>query len=144
MPTVPRRCGGPRRRCASWRSRAWPPRRSCSPRCWTIRRSATASTRPRTSTRPSRDSPLSASVLCVSDDAIMRPGYQVAGSVLDAIAQRAAEAVDGGQVLDRRMRARYVTFSVDGDRLSASLALQVRFGVVLPDAAEDARLRVAG
>jgi uncharacterized alkaline shock family protein YloU len=80
----------------------------------------------------------------VSDDAIMRPGYQVAGSVLDAIAQRAAEEVDGVQVLDRRMRGRDVTVSVDGDRLSASLALQVRFGVVLPEAAEEARLRVAG
>jgi uncharacterized alkaline shock family protein YloU len=37
-----------------------------------------------------------------------------------------------------------VAVSVDGDHLSASLALQVRFGVVLPEAAEDARRRVAG
>ena len=74
----------------------------------------------------------------------MRPGYQVSGSVLDAIAQRAAEEVDGVKVLDRRMRGRDVAVGVDGDALSASLALQVRFGVVLPDAAEEARLRVAG
>ena len=80
----------------------------------------------------------------MSDPSIMRPGYQVASSVLDEIAQRAAEEVDGVAVLDRRMRGREVAVEVDGDQLSASLALQVRFGVVLPDAAEEARLRVAG
>jgi uncharacterized alkaline shock family protein YloU len=76
-------------------------------------------------------------------EGLVRPGYQISGSVLDAIAQRAAEEVDGVQVLDRRMRGRDVTVQVDGDELSASLALLVRFGVVLPDAAEQARRRVA-
>ena len=80
----------------------------------------------------------------MSEAAITRPGYQVASSVLNAIAKRAAEEVDGVHVLDRRMRGREVAVEVDGDALSATLALQVRFGVVLPDAAEEARVRVAG
>jgi uncharacterized alkaline shock family protein YloU len=80
----------------------------------------------------------------VSYYTITRPGHAIAEPVLEAIAQRAAEEVDGVSVADRRVRrGRDVTVDVQGERLSVSLSVAIRYGVVLPDAAEQARLGVA-
>jgi uncharacterized alkaline shock family protein YloU len=80
----------------------------------------------------------------VSDYTITRPGHAIAEPVLEAIAQRAAEEVDGVTVAERRVRrGRDVTVDVRGDRLAVSLSVSIRYGVVLPEAAEQARRRVA-
>ena len=66
-------------------------------------------------------------------------GFAVAASVLDAIARRAAEAVDGVSVLERRLRRRELSIEVDGAALSAALDVSVRYGVPLPAAADEVR-----
>jgi uncharacterized alkaline shock family protein YloU len=71
---------------------------------------------------------------------VIRPGYVIAEGVLEEIARRAAEEVDGVEVAQRRARrGREVSVEVRGDRLAASMAVTVRHGVVLPVAAEEAR-----
>jgi uncharacterized alkaline shock family protein YloU len=80
----------------------------------------------------------------VSDYPITRQGHAIAESVLEAIARRAAEEVDGVTVAERRVRrGRDVTVDVRGERLAVSLSVAVRYGVVLPEAGEQARRRVA-
>jgi uncharacterized alkaline shock family protein YloU len=66
----------------------------------------------------------------------------IAEGVLEEIARRAAEEVDGVEVAHRRARrGREISIEVRGDRLAAALAVTVRHGVVLPTAAEEARSR---
>ena len=79
----------------------------------------------------------------MTDYAVTGPGFAIAASVLDAIARRAAEAVDGVSVLERRLRRRELSIEVDGAALSAALDVSVRYGVPLPAAADDVRRRVA-
>jgi uncharacterized alkaline shock family protein YloU len=79
----------------------------------------------------------------VTDYPLTRPGYAVSASALEAIACQAAEAVDGVEVVGRRMRRRpEVQVDVRAASVRAQLAVSVRYGVVLPEAAEDARQRV--
>ena len=80
----------------------------------------------------------------MSDYTITRPGHAIAEPVLEAIAQRAAEEVDGVTVAERRVRrGRDVTVGVRGERLAVALSVSIRYGVVLPEAAEQSRQRVA-
>ena len=80
----------------------------------------------------------------MSDSTITRPGHAIAEPVLEAIAQRAAEEVDGVSVVERRVRrGPDVTVDVQGERLAVSLSVAIRYGVVIPDAAGQARIGVA-
>lgn len=64
----------------------------------------------------------------------------VTPAALSAVVVRAAESVDGVRV---RRPKRGVEVEVDGERARVELELSARYGVVLPDAAQAAQLRVS-
>jgi uncharacterized alkaline shock family protein YloU len=79
----------------------------------------------------------------VSDYPLTRPGLAVSASALEALVRHAAQQVDGVVVPDRPLRRRpEIAVEVREASVRAQLSLQVRYGVVLPEAAEAARRRV--
>ena len=79
----------------------------------------------------------------MSDYPLTRPGLAVSASALEALVRHAAQQVDGVVVADRPLRRRpEIAVEVRDDAVRAQLSVQVRYGVVLPDAAEAARRRV--
>ena len=64
----------------------------------------------------------------------------VTAAALSAVVVRAAESVDGVRV---RRPKRHVEVEIAGESARVELELAARYGVVLPDAAQDAQQRVS-